>query len=1066
MNAQDVTEVWTNYGGFWNSSSTSISPVQPDNSNELLAFRFGGTVFSTGVNDTKLTNNGVSFTALTMRALPIATLPTTGSSSYFIGLGQLADGIDNGVDNSSTQPFQAITNGTQVASFLTDGIQGLDLGTNVTNIPSGTTARFNMSSAGITAANIGDGIPDILVSQAAQPVATNIDQLRFVDSAGNTVGSIVTLNISQEPIVGSRIADFYEFNSTQTNTGFINTPRDIYFFAVDLADFGITTANAANARALLYSPGGTSDPSFIAFNEPSLGVATQLNVVLQPSNQNCDGTLPTQIQVQLEDQNGNAVAQTGLNITASLESGPGSLAGTTTQATDGTGVATFNDLNFTIGGNHVIRFSFAGLDDALTTVIGNATGCNDILWTGDVNSDWSNTGNWSPATIPNGNNAVNIPDGRPNYPILDQDAGVGDLTMGGSTSIVLNGFLLALNGSLTNVVSGAIIDASATGSELYMSDNSAQNIPSGFVNPDVANFTIENSGGVTVNSTMNIKEVLDIRQGNLITNGVISMVCSFTPRKTAQIDAINGTISGDITVEQCFPARRAFRLVSASTTTSTSIHDNWQEGATAYNDSNVPNNYGTHITGLGEVPGSGFTSTPGDGDQYNGLDWQPSGNASMYSFDNSTQSWVAVLETENNSSPNTPILNAGQPYRLMIRGARKDATNGLFDITNNSTPPTDTKLRSTGTVQNGSLSQSVSSTSQDWSLVGNPYHAMVNVKQLIDNSNNVDRFYTIWDPTLGGTPVDGQSGGRGAFVTYNVDEVDFTIGGGASGSSDINNFLQPYQAAFIRTSSNGSASVNFNENMIDVNATQTNTFSTDGISPFPHIYTKLFAAADYGISTPLAFNQIRFNDKFDNNFDQFDAQAFYNVDETLARLANNQIWAIENRDLPVDGESLPLLTYQYRRTNYTFEFEIGDFPGIDVYLEDTYLNTTHFLQDNQINIVNFSIDETIPESMAFDRFNILFEEETFAVNDHEFANQIKIYPNPTDDFLNINFGTLNLNQAQVTIIDLQGREIIKIDAKEVLNNEMQIDVANLARGVYVVKVKSQQFQFTDKLIVE
>jgi hypothetical protein len=90
----NVTEIWTNYNGFWNSSSTSINPILPNNSHELLAFRFGTTIYSTGVDDAKLTANGITtFTPLTVRALPIASLPLTGISSYFIGLGNLIDGI-------------------------------------------------------------------------------------------------------------------------------------------------------------------------------------------------------------------------------------------------------------------------------------------------------------------------------------------------------------------------------------------------------------------------------------------------------------------------------------------------------------------------------------------------------------------------------------------------------------------------------------------------------------------------------------------------------------------------------------------------------------------------------------------------------------------------------------------------------------------------------------------------------------------------------------------------------------------------------------------------------------
>jgi len=557
--------------------------------------------------------------------------------------------------------------------------------------------------------------------------------------------------------------------------------------------------------------------------------------------------------------------------------------------------------------------------------------------------------------------------------------------MGSATSIDLDGFQLALNGTLDNadIDTGASIDASVAGSELFMSANVAQSIPSGLLEPDVANFIIENAGGVTVNSTMNITEVLDVREGTLTTNGNINMVCTFSPRETAQIDAIDGTISGDITVEQCFPARRAFRLVSPSTTTTTTIRENWQEDAASYDDTSVEDNYGTHITG---VEPDDPNDPPVSLDGTNGFDWNGSGNISMFTFNNSSQTWEDVSNTNVNT------LIAGEPYRLMIRGAR---VNGgvAFDIDNNAATPTDTRLRSTGTVEdgnfsipNGDLNQTID-LDNNWNLIGNPYHALVNMKQLIDNSTALSRFYTVWDPTLGGTPTVGQPGGRGAFVTYNVDESDFEIDG-ATGTSDINNFLQPYQAAFVRTNTSGTATVDFTESMIDVDAGQTSTFSNSGILPYPHIYTKLFAATDHGTASPVAINRIRFDDKYSNNFDQFDAQAFYNVDETLARLDANQIWSFERRDLPVDGETLSLLTYQYRRNNYTFEFEIGEFDGVEVYLEDTYLDELHLLTDMQLNTVDFTIDQSVPASIAFDRFNIVFKEDTFSISDEELNNNI------------------------------------------------------------------------------
>ena len=1054
LSAQDVTEIYTNYNGFWSSSETSSNPLNPDNSHELLGFTWNGTTYSTGVDDTKLTNNGIGFTPLVVRALPIFELPTSGGGSYFVGLGERLDGIPNGVDPSSTSPFNAITSVTEPPEFLTDGVQGLDLGTGLSNIPSATVARFNLSSAGIDLGQTG-GAPDILVSQIASPSGGG-DELRFVDNSGVTVGNSVNINFNSEPTVGNWDVDFYRFNSTQPSNGFVNTQRTIKFFAADISDFGITSANVGDAVALLYSPSGSSDPGFLAFNEPAFGIASQLVITnpSPPTQQNCDGTLtPGFFDVQLQDQLGNPVLQAGLEITASLSTGPGTLLGTTTKLTDANGSVTFDDLEFDVGGNHIIEFSFSSLDSAFSTTIADAIGCNDITWTGNTDSQWDVTTNWNPNEIPDGNNAVIIPNGRPNYPILDADAGAGDLTMESDASIVLNGFLLALNGTLTNVSAGATIDASAAGSELFISSADAANLPAGFINADVANFTVENSTGATVPSTMNISEVLDVREGTLNTGGFMTMVCNFTPRQTALLDRLVGTINGDLTVEQCFPARRAFRLVSSSVTTTSSIHDNWQEGATAYNDSSVPNNYGTHITGLGQIAGSGHTSTPGDGDQFQGLDWQTSGNASMFSFNNTTQSWEMVLDTD------TPTLTAGEPYRLMIRGARKDVADGLFDITSNAAAPTDTKLRSTGTVLKGPVNQSLPLANGEVAMIGNPFHSIVDMQFVLSNSIGLSQSFVVWDPTLGGTPTVGSPGGRGAFVTVNV-----TSNTNTNSSSEMLKFLQPYQAAFVTSTTVASSSLTFEESYKNVSANQVDVFST---LPSPHYINMM-------LFDQLSFNNndtsddglvIYFSPNFTNIVDDNDAPKFFNIDENIARNENNDLISYENRAMPQVDEVLELFTTQYRTTDYVFQVEVGDFPDNSVYLYDNYTDTETLLNNNAVNTHNFSVDQSIAESIATDRFEIRFDVSTLSNDDFDIS-KISVYPNPANEILNINLGENASQLQQISLFDLNGRLInqIKIDNDNNLQN--QIDVSNLSSGVYLLEVKTQNDQFKTKVIVD
>ena len=389
-------------------------------------------------------------------------------------------------------------------------------------------------------------------------------------------------------------------------------------------------------------------------------------------------------------------------------------------------------MEFSVNDAHIIRFTFPGLNDAVSSEISEASGCNLVHWTGQVNSDWSNTANWTPQEIPDENYEVIIPNDSSNYPVLDVDASVGDLAMANNASIALNGFTLNLSGSLDDIDNAAQIDASSSGSELYLSALIPQVILSDFLNPEVANLTIENGFGVTLNSEIRITEVLNIKQGTLTTNDNLVLGCSFSPRQTAQIDELGGSISGLVTVEQCYTPRRSFRLVSPSTTTTSSINANWQEGVnnTGLNhpsDNLNPNpGYGTHITG----------STFGN----NGFDATATGNPSLFSFDEVTQSWNSLNNTDSNT------LTAGNPLRLLIRGDRS------INLNSNSAAPTSTKLRSNGTIVKGPVSPDLSSLDSNvkFALLGNPFHAVVDMDMVLSESVDLKQHFVVWDPNLGG----------------------------------------------------------------------------------------------------------------------------------------------------------------------------------------------------------------------------------------------------------------------------------------------------------------------------
>lgn len=260
-----ITKIYTDYNGYWTSSTAANSTVKPQNDHNVLGFTWNNITYSTGANDGKLKVEGISFTPVSFQAFPVRNVKLSGTSSM-IAYGQLKDGVHNG--RPATVPFSLPPD---ISVFLTDGIRGLNIGTGVANVPASLPLTFDFG--GITdASKINDGVPDILVSQIAAPDRV-LDQVYFIDANGNRVGNIISIDQTLVQSVGNWTADFYEPNGT-LGTKFTNTDRQIRLWAADVSAFGITASNYAKITALTYKLNGTSDPGFLAFNTDIIQLVT------------------------------------------------------------------------------------------------------------------------------------------------------------------------------------------------------------------------------------------------------------------------------------------------------------------------------------------------------------------------------------------------------------------------------------------------------------------------------------------------------------------------------------------------------------------------------------------------------------------------------------------------------------------------------------------------------------------------------------------------------------------------------------------------------------------------
>ncbi|RYD93910.1 MAG: hypothetical protein EOP54_18415, partial [Sphingobacteriales bacterium] len=198
------------------------------------------------------------------------------------------------LDGSATTQVPTAPNvaGLSVRDVLIDGIRGLNIGTGVANLPASSVLTFEASN--IVADGVSDGVPDIVVSQIAEPTDGSFSIYSFTDAAGNIVGYPVQVafNSSGVPVIGRYKSDFFTLpvgqplNTAQINGSLLigaNT-REIRMVAYKIGDFGIDGSNASAAKLFKVMPSGTSDPAFMAYNRNRFQIPAP-EITAQPASQ-------------------------------------------------------------------------------------------------------------------------------------------------------------------------------------------------------------------------------------------------------------------------------------------------------------------------------------------------------------------------------------------------------------------------------------------------------------------------------------------------------------------------------------------------------------------------------------------------------------------------------------------------------------------------------------------------------------------------------------------------------------------------------------------------------------
>ncbi len=535
-------------------------------------------------------------------------------------------------------------------------------------------------------------------------------------------------------------------------------------------------------------------------------------------------------------------------------------------------------------------------------------------------------------------------------------------------------------------------------------------------------------GNLILNSRVEVAEFVSLLGGDITTND--NLVFTSTDGTSAVLNEVTGgTITGNVEVEQFYPAKRAFRFVSVPVDMTNTVYQDWQNGGV-----NTPG-IGTHITG---------------GMMSDGFDQSTSNNPSIFAFENSaSQSWVAI-ESSNGDNTNATSLDAGTPTRILIRGDRS------VSLTTANAPATDTKLITTGTIHTGLDTQTFETNLSDgeFVFVGNPYQSKVDASDVLNATLTQDinpQFMYVWNP---------QAGTRGAYRTYDFTATTNPV---TPADPEVDGNIQPGQAVFFTVLDDGNApfapQVTFDESD-KVGGSETNaTYSTPSLDG--QFNLNLYNSND--LTVALDGIVTKFSATGNDAVDQNDLKKLNNPDENIAIQAGNESLILGSYSMPQEGTVIPLQVYGFSTGDYTFSMNYSSLSSVNMYLKDNFTGINHLINNGGLTDVVINFDDTNSANIAVDRFELIFSNTTLGLNDAAFAKALSVYPNPVKDGL-ITVTGIDSNTVQnVKLMTLLGQIVQEPNYRFIENGKLSITLnENLTTGVYLLSIDNQSV----RLIIE
>ena len=356
---------------------------------------------------------------------------------------------------------------------------------------------------------------------------------------------------------------------------------------------------------------------------------------------------------------------------------------------------------------------------------------------------------------------------------------------------------------------------------------------------------------------------------------------------------------------------------------------------------------------------------------------------------------------------------------------------------------------------------SVTTSSSDWNLIGNPYGLPVDINQML--TDNITFNSTVY-------VLDQENPG---YKTHNG-----TVGDIVDGS------IKPFEGFWVQAGPEGS-NFNFTEECVLSGSFGAQRTSTDNESNGSAVFT--FSTGEFSSSVFLSFTP-----EGEINLDPSDAHRFVPMEpsthltsmvyESTKSLAINNLPLEMNTDITLDMDVMMLepsdTGYETQQSQVNMSWDMSNLPeGINVALQNNVTGYMVNLDGSAMNLtllskggfeLNGDLMETYPE-VGESQFTLIITTD-FASSDDELttANNFKLhsaYPNPFNPSTKIRFDLTEVDMVSMDIFDISGRQVATLINEIMIpgSHEVNWNPGELSSGVYLIKLNAGENSMNQKV---